>query len=93
MTKADLIARVAKKTRSSQAAAGRVLDASMNELRVLLGKGGHISFTGFGSFSVGRRAKRRGRNPQTGREMNIPAGKVTRFRPGKGLRQAVSGKK
>jgi DNA-binding protein HU-beta len=93
MTKADLIQKVAKKTNSSQAMSGKVLDAALNEIRTLLGKGGSISFTGFGSFSVSKRAKRKGRNPQTGREMNIPATKVARFRAGKGLRDAVAGKK
>lgn len=93
MTKADLIAKVAKKTNSSQAMTGKVIDSALNEIRVLLGKGGSISFTGFGSFSVSRRAKRKGRNPQTGREMNIPATKVARFRAGKGLRDSVGGKK
>ncbi len=66
MTKADLIAQVAKKTKISQALAGRVVDAALGEIRTLLGKGGSISFTGFGSFSVTKRAKRKGRNPQTG---------------------------
>ena len=93
MTKADLIARVAKKTKISQAMANRVIDATLGEIRTLLGKGGSISFTGFGSFSVTKRAKRKGRNPQTGKEMTIAATKVARFRPGKGLKEAVSGKK
>ena len=93
MTKADLIARVAKKTNISQAMANRVIDAALGEIRALLGKGGAISFTGFGSFSVTKRAKRKGRNPQTGKEMTIAATKVARFRPGKSLLQAVSGKK
>ena len=93
MTKADLLQKVAKKTNVSQAQVGKVLDASLNEIRILLSKGGSISFTGFGSFSVTKRAKRKGRNPQTGREMTIPASKVARFRPGKGLRESVSGKK
>ena len=93
MTKAELIAKVAKKTGSSQALTGKVLDTALDEVRGLLSKGGSISFTGFGAFAVAKRAKRKGRNPQTGAEMVIPASKVARFRPGKGLRDAVSGKK
>lgn len=93
MTKAELMAKVAKKTNLSQAQTAKVLDATLGEIRSLLGKGGSISFTGFGSFSVARRAKRKGRNPQTGREMTIPASKVARFRPGKGLKEAVGGKR
>ncbi len=93
MTKADLIQKVAKKTNSNQAMTGKVIDSTLAEIRSLLGKGGTISFTGFGSFSVSKRAKRKGRNPQTGKEMTIPASKVARFRAGKSLREAVSGKK
>ncbi len=93
MTKADLLQKVAKKTKMSQAQAGKVLDTTLDEIRSLLGKGGSISFTGFGSFSVAKRARRKGRNPQTGKEMIIAASKVARFRPGKGLKEAVGGKK
>ena len=93
MTKADLIQKVAKKTNSNQAMTGKVIDSTLAEIRSLLGKGGTISFTGFGSFSVSKRARRKGRNPQTGKEMIIPASKVARFRAGKALREAVSGKK
>jgi DNA-binding protein HU-beta len=70
-----------------------VIDNTLGEISGLLGKGGNISFTGFGSFSVTKRAKRKGRNPQTGKEMTIAATRVARFRPGKGLKDSVSGKK
>jgi len=92
MTKADIIQKVAKKTGASQAMAGKVIDATLEEVRILLSKGGSISFTGFGSFMVTKRAKRKGRNPQTGKEMTIPASKVARFRPGKTLKQSVAGR-
>jgi DNA-binding protein HU-beta len=93
MTKAELISKVAKKTASSQALTAKVLDSALDEVKTLLSKGGSISFTGFGSFTVAKRARRKGRNPQTGAEMTIPASKVARFRAGKTLREAVSGKK
>ncbi|HUJ73851.1 MAG TPA: HU family DNA-binding protein [bacterium] len=92
MTKADLISKVAKRTGSSQALSGTVIDATLGEVRELLKKGGSISFTGFGSFGVSRRARRKGRNPQTGKEMIIAAQRVAKFRAGKGLREAVNGK-
>ena len=92
MKKAELIARVAKKTGSSEALTGSVVDATLNEIRGLLGRGGSISFTGFGSFGVAKRAKRKGRNPQTGHEMVIPASKVARFHAGKGLKEAIGGR-
>ena len=92
MTKADLIANVAKKAGSSQAVTGKVVDMALDEVKSLLARGGSITFTGFGSFAVSSRAARKGRNPQTGAVMNIPASKVARFRAGKGLRDAVSGR-
>ena len=92
MTKADLIKKVAKKTGASQAMTGRVIDTALNEVRLLLGKGDSISFTGFGSFMVTKRAKRKGRNPRTGKEMTIPAAKVARFRPGKTLKESLGRK-
>ena len=92
MTKADLIQKVAKKTGASQAMTGKLIDTALDEVRALLSKGDSISFTGFGSFLVTKRAKRKGRNPQTGKEMTIPASKVARFRPGKTLKQSVAGR-
>jgi len=93
MTKAELIERVAKKTKASKAMAGNVIDATFGEITTLLGKGDSISLTGFGSFSTSKRAKRKGRNPQTGAEITIPASKVARFKAGKGLKDTVGGKK
>ena len=93
MTKADLLAKVAKKVNMSQAQTAKVLDATLIEIRTLLKKDDSISFTGFGSFSTSKRARRKGRNPQTGEVMTIPASKVVRFRPGKGLKETVGGKR
>jgi DNA-binding protein HU-beta len=93
MTKAEMLQKVAKRTSLSQAQTAKVLDATLGEIRALLGKGGAISFTGFGSFATSKRSKRKGRNPQTGKEMIIPASRVARFRAGKALKEAVSGKK
>lgn len=93
MTKAELVQRVAKKNKQTKALTNRVIDTSIEELHKLLEKGGSISFTGFGSLGIAKRAKRKGRNPRTGAELNIPATKVVRFKAGKGLSEAISGKK
>lgn len=93
MTKAELVAKVAKRTGASLAMTATTIDSALVELEELLKRGDSISFTGFGSFDVSRRAKRRGRNPQTGREMMIPSRKVARFRAGKELRAVVNGNK
>lgn len=93
MTKAELVAKVAKSANASQAMTANIIDSTLVEIKTLLSKGGNISFTGFGSFSVSKRAKRKGRNPQTGKEMIIAATKVARFRPGKGLKDSVAGRR
>jgi len=92
MTKAELITKVAKASGASQTAAGAVVDATLKEITAALKKGDSITFTGFGSFSVSKRAARTGRNPQTGAAIKIAASKVARFKPGKGLKDAVNGK-
>jgi DNA-binding protein HU-beta len=55
----------------------------------VLKKGDSVTLIGFGTFSVSKRAARKGRNPQTGAEINIPAKNVVKFKPGKGLSEAV----
>ena len=58
--------------------------------RLIEKKGGMVTLVGFGTFYVGRRAARTGRNPQTGMEINIKAARVPKFRPGKALKDAVN---
>jgi DNA-binding protein HU-beta len=58
-----------------------------------LKKGDDLTLVGFGTFSVGERAARLGRNPQTGEEIKIKAAKVPKFKPGKGLKDTVNGVK
>lgn len=89
MTKAEFIERVAKKTKLSKAQTGRMVDATFEEVQVLLKKGDSIAFTGFGTFSVTKRKARQGRHPRTGAPMNIPASKAPKFKPGKFLKEAV----
>jgi len=86
MTKAELIARVAKSTQQSQSTTGKVVNALFQEVNTLLKKEDSIAFTGFGSFDVYQRAGRRGYNPQTGATIQIPPSKAVRFRPGKNLK-------
>ena len=62
-------------------------------VRKTLKKGGTVSLVGFGTFAVGKRAARTGRNPQTGATIKIKAAKVPKFRAGKGLKDAINGGK
>ena len=90
MTKAELIDKVAQKTKVSKADAGRVLGGFLDSVTQALTKGDSVTLVGFGTFMVGKRAARKGRNPQTGGTINIPASKVPRFKAGKGLKDAVN---
>ncbi len=90
MNKSDLIEYIAKHADLSKASAARALDAVVNAVKVTLKKGGTVSLVGFGTFAVGKRAARTGRNPRTGDTLKIKAAKVPKFRPGKGLKDAVN---
>ena len=89
MTKGELIASVAKECKVSKAVSERVLNSVTNNVSRCLKKKDKITLTGFGTFSVARRRARKGRNPQTGAEIDIRAANVPRFKPGKELRKAV----
>ena len=92
MNKSELVEYMAKNADISKAAATRSLEALIAAVRVTLKKGGTVSLVGFGSFSVGKRAARVGRNPRTGAALKIKAAKVPKFRPGKGLKDALNTK-
>ena len=89
MTKAELIAAIAKELGGTKADAERHLNATLEVVKRTLGKGGAITLVGFGTFTVTKRKARLGRNPQTGESMKIPASKVPVFRAGKNLKEAV----
>jgi DNA-binding protein HU-beta len=89
MTKAELIAAVAKECRCSKAVAEKALNSVTNNITRALKKNDRIALTGFGTFSVSKRRARKGRNPQTGAEINIKACSVPKFKAGKELRKAV----
>ncbi|NIO05811.1 MAG: DNA-binding protein [Proteobacteria bacterium] len=89
MTKADLIAAVAKEAKITKTAAEKAVNACTSSVTSALRKGDKITLTGFGTFSVAKRRARKGRNPRTGREISIPASKVAKFKPGNKLRSAV----
>ncbi|WP_258576187.1 nucleoid-associated protein HU-beta [Candidatus Pantoea persica] len=90
MNKSQLIDKIAADANISKAAAGRVLDAFTSSVSEALKGGDEVALVGFGTFSVRERAARTGRNPQTGKEITIAAGKVPGFRAGKALKDAVN---
>nr|WP_216661811.1 HU family DNA-binding protein [Niveibacterium sp. COAC-50] len=90
VNKSELIEVIAKQAEISKAAAGRALDATIAAVKQSLKKGNDVTLVGFGTFSVGKRAARTGRNPRTGATIKIKAAKVPKFRPGKALKDAVN---
>jgi len=90
VNKTELIEQIANSAEISKAAAGRALEATVAAVAASLKNGDEVSLIGFGTFYVGERAARTGRNPQTGKEINIAAAKVPKFRPGKALKDAVN---
>ena len=89
MTKAELIAKVAKEAKITKVAAGKSIDAVIDGITKALKKGDRVSLVGFGSFSVSKRKARTGRNPQTGKAIKIAARKVAKFKAGSELKKAV----
>ena len=89
MTKAELVERMAKDAKISKRAGEAALGSFMTGVRDSLKKGKRVNLIGFGTFSVGRRAARNGRNPQTGEPIKIKAAKVPKFKAGKALKDAV----
>jgi DNA-binding protein HU-beta len=89
MTKADLVAAMAKASGGSKVAAERALDAFLSDISDALRRGRKVTIGGFGTFLVGRRAERNGRNPRTGKAIKIPACRVPRFKPSRSLKEAV----
>ncbi|MGM0647835.1 MAG: HU family DNA-binding protein [Bacteroidota bacterium] len=90
MNKAELIEAIASEANLTKADAKKALDAFIGTTSKALKKGDRISLVGFGSFSISKRASRKGRNPQTGKEIQIPAKKVVKFKPGSELADMVN---
>ena len=90
MNKTELVDQIAASAEISKAAAARAVDATVAAVKAALKAGDSVSLIGFGTFYVGERAARTGRNPQTGKTLKIKATKVPKFRAGKGLKDAVN---
>ena len=91
MTKSEFVDRVADQSGLGKNEAGKAVDAALKVIEETLSRGGEISFTGFGKFTVAERGARQGVNPQTGERIEIAASKVPRFSAGSALKSAVKG--
>jgi len=90
MNKAELIDAIADKSGLSKADSKKALDAFIESTTATLKGNGRVALVGFGSFSVSERSARTGRNPQTGKEIKIPAKKVVKFKVGADLASSVN---
>ena len=89
MTKSDLIDKVATEAKIPRAAAERALNSFTASITEVLRQGGKLTLPGFGTFLTSNRSARKGRNPRTGEEIDIPAVRIPKFKAGKGLKDAI----
>jgi DNA-binding protein HU-beta len=90
MNKNELIEELSDKTGFTKSDTQKFLNAYIESIQKALRNGNEVQLVGFGTFKVTDRKARTGRNPQTGKELQIPAKKVPSFRPGKALKESVS---
>ena len=89
MNKTELVNEVAEKSGLTKKDAAKAVESVFEAIEGALAKGDKVTLIGFGNFEVRERAARKGRNPQTGKEIEIAASKVPAFKPGKALKDAV----
>ena len=85
MNKGELVSAIAEKAGLSKADSEKALNAFIESTKECIKSGDKLVLIGFGSFSVSERSARKGRNPQTGKEIDIPAKKIVKFKAGSGL--------
>jgi DNA-binding protein HU-beta len=90
VNKQDMIEQIAQAAEVSKSAAERAVDALVSAIKTSLKKGDMVTMVGFGTFYVGTRKARQGRNPRTGEALKIAAAKVPKFRAGKALKDAIN---
>jgi DNA-binding protein HU-beta len=88
MTKAEIIEKMEKDADISKAAAKKALESFIDSVKKTLKKGNRVALVGFGTFSVSKRAARKGRNPRTGETIKIKASKAPKFAAGKAFKSA-----
>jgi DNA-binding protein HU-beta len=89
LNKTELISEVAQKANITKKDADKIVNAFFTTVETALKAGDKVQLVGFGTFEVRERQARKGRNPQTGQEISIPATKVPAFKAGKALKDAV----
>ena len=90
VTKFDLVASAAEQAGTTKASTELIINAIFETIEAALVSKRSVTLVGFGTFAVGTRQARKGRNPQTKKEIDIPSATVAKFRPGKLLKEAVN---
>ncbi len=90
MNKGQLIEEVAKKGKFTKREAKKAVELTLDTIKKNTKRGRGVQLLGFGTFTVTKRKKRKGRNPQTGQEIMIPASKTVRFKAGKGFKENLA---
>jgi len=93
VNKEELVQEVAKKTKASQKQVAEIISTAIETIEKTVSKGKKVTLVGFGTFEPRKRKSRKGRNPQTGKELNIPAKTVPAFSAGKKFKDLVGGSK
>ena len=93
MNKTELVSAISKETKVSKRDTEATIKAFTDVVAKELKKGGKVQLIGFGTFEVAKRAARKGRNPQSGKEIKIAASKSPKFKAGAALKNLVNGKK
>lgn len=90
MTKAELVAKVAKDAEISKKSASAAVDSVIDGIKEAVKNGNPVTLIGFGTFKLTQRAAREGRNPRTGKKIKIPASKAVKFSTGKAFKEMVN---
>jgi DNA-binding protein HU-beta len=90
MNKAQLVEHLATEVQLTKADCERILDTALDTIKKTVKKGDDVTLVGFGTFTRSKRKARKGRNPQTGEAIKVPARTVPKFRPGKGFRDFLN---
>ncbi|MEH7552801.1 HU family DNA-binding protein [Bacillus altitudinis] len=91
MNKTELVSTVVEATGLAKKEVGSVVEATLDAIESTLKEEGQVKIAGFGTFEVATRAARKGRNPSTGEEIDIPETKAPKFKAAKALKDAVKG--
>ncbi len=90
MNKNELISSIANETGLTKTDSAKALDAFVSSITSALKSGDEVRLVGFGTFAVSKRSATKGRNPRTGKEINIPARNQAKFKAGKALQDSVN---